>query len=134
MNITKSVKLICCILALVLCFLGFGVTMSFTKSSFFCAQKSGSVTETAIRLDEDVMEEICVCTISMLNQDMKYIRGNVVGLITRWQNRQFLLFFVAGWFLQYLFYYQSEECKEDGQLFLCRSAIVDYIHLKDSGE
>lgn len=134
MNITKSVKLICCILALVLCFLGFGVTMSITESSFLCAQKSGIFTETTICSDEDIIEEICVCTVSMLYQGMESIRGNVVGTITRWQNRQFLLLFVVGWFLQYLFYYQSEECKEDGQLFLCRSAIVDYIHLKDSGE
>lgn len=36
--------------------------------------------------------------------------------------------------LLYRSIYQSSESKEDGQLFSCRSVIIDYIHQKDSGE
>lgn len=134
MNVTKRVKLICCILASILWFLGFGVVLSTTESSFLFADNISSSTENTIRSDEQVVGETRVCTLSMLHQNMEILRGNTIDSMTRWKNREFLLFLVVGWFLQYLFYYQSEESKEDGQLFLCRSAIVDYIHLKDSGE
>lgn len=134
MNVAKRDKFICCILVSIVLFLGFGVAMSTTDSSCLYTSNSNITTESFLSSVEHNIAETRVCTVTMLNRGANIVCGNVNATMSRWQSRESLLFLVVGFFLQYLFSYQSAEMKEDGQLFLCRSAIVDYIHRKDSGE
>lgn len=133
MNVANVDKFICCMLATILLFMGIGVAMSANNSSSLCTENTTAFTDAVLSSVEYGIEEPTVCSLSMLNNSASIVQNSMTGMI-RWQDRGILMFFIVGSFLQYLFYYQSAECKEDGQLFLCRSAVVDYIHLKDSGE
>lgn len=133
MNVEMREKMICCMLAAILFFWGISAGSTAMNSSFSrLANLTGTTNETLCSV-KYITEETSVCTPAMLSKSIQMIRGNSARTMIRWQDRTVLLF-LAGVFLQYLFYYQSAESKEDGQLFLCRSVIVDYIHLKDSGE
>lgn len=131
MNAKMSRKILCCIVAVVLFILGISVEISAADSSFLDATNVTSTANQTLRSTEDIVEETPVCTPNMLQNSMNAIRGNMTSA-TRWQDRTMVLFLIVVSVLQFLFY-QSTEAKEDGQLFLCRSVIVDYIHLKDSG-
>lgn len=132
MNVKVSGKIICCLIAVIVLFLGIGAEVSATDSSFSRAINETSTTNQTLRSTEGILDEAPICTLSMLQDGMRGIHGNMTSVMNRWQDRTIVLFLVVGSFLQFLFY-QSTESKEDGQLFLCRSVIVDYIHLKDSG-
>ncbi len=131
MNAEIKQKIICCVLATIIFLWGISVVVTTANSSFLSSINVKSTTNTILCSTDHIMKESVVCIPSMLNKSMDAIRSRAGG---SWQNKSVYLFLVVGCFLQYLFYYQSAESKEDGQLFLCRSVIVDYIHLKDSGE
>lgn len=133
MNVKMNGKIICCLIAVIVLFLGISTEVSVADSSFSRATNETSTTGQMIRSSEVVMEEAPVCTISMLQSGTKLIRSNMMNAMNRWQSRAMILFVVVGSILQFLFY-QSAESKEDGQLFLCRSVIVNYIHQKDNGK
>lgn len=133
MGAAKSERFICCLLAIVLLFLGISVEIRNVDASFLRAKNEIGTTETII-CSADHVEEETVCTLNMLTNGNDILRGNVTSSMVRGQYRAILSFLIVGSFLQYLFYYQTAESKEDGQLFLCRTVVVDYIHLKDSGE
>lgn len=152
--ITKSQgRIICCVFAVILFFLGIGVEVTTTNSSFLCSQKAIGSTSTnnsesvantlhaMIYANRQIIEEAPVCTPSMLENRTEFLRANRLMSTLRRHSRVFFLILIAGIFLQYLLgrltqvnSYQGTECKEDGQLFLCRTVVVDYIHRKDSGE
>lgn len=133
MKVNVREKTICFILAIILFFLGMSVEISTADTSFSCSTNMKSTTESVIR-SANYVEEETVCTLNMLGNGCDFLRANMSSTITKGQYRAILSFLIVGSFLQYLFYYQSAESKEDGQLFLCRTVVVDYIHLKDSGE
>lgn len=131
MSYTKD-KWISFILAMLICFLGIGVEMT-TNNSSLCTKNTADTSALSVYLEEDKLTEPLLGEFFITNHNVN-AKNFVSASNVRWQNRTYLLVLIVGSFLQYLFCYQSAECKEDGQLFLCRSAIVDYIHLKDSGE
>lgn len=133
MGTVKGVKGLCCFLAVILLFLGMSVEVKNTNSSFLCSKTVIGGSRVTISMT-DYMEEEPLCTLNMLTNGSEIFRSNISNSMVRGSHRARLLFFIVGSFLQYLFFYQSAESKEDGQLFLCRTVVVDYIHLKDSGE
>lgn len=133
MSVAKNRKMICCLMAMILLFLGMSVELKSADTSFLCSKNHSCTTRTVIHA-ANYVEEKTVCTLNMLTNGNDVLRGNMTSSVIRGQYRAILVFLIVGSFLQYLFYYQSAESKEDGQLFLCRTVVVDYIHLKDSGE
>lgn len=134
MNGANIRNYICIVLAVACVFLGIGAAMPALDSASLCASNSEGALDSFLYSVNNTIEEPPVCTLTMLNHGADAIRGNMNGSFLRWQGRDVLLFLVVGCSLQYLFCYQSSESKEDGQLFSCRSLIVDYIHTRDSGE
>ncbi len=133
MGVAKREKIICCLIAIVLFFLGMSVDVNNADDSFLYSKNELKSAETTIR-SVNHMEEETVCTLNMIANRNDVFRSNIASFMVKGQYRAILSFLIVGSFLQYLFYYQSAESKEDGQLFLCRTVVVDYIHLKDSGE
>lgn len=134
MKVNEREKTICFVLAAILLFLGMSVEISTTNTSFSRVTNMENTTESMIRSAGSVVDGETVCTLNMLTNGSDFLRANMSSTITKGQYRAILSFLTVGSFLQYLFYYQTAESKEDGQLFLCRTVVVDYIHLKDSGE
>lgn len=134
MKVKKWKKNICCILATILLFFGMSGDVSVTDSSFLCTSNIASTTETSIAATEIGIIVPAVCTLNMLKGGSQAICSVVGGAVFRWQNKVYFSAFFLTAYLLYRSIYQSTESKEDGQLFLCRSVIVDYIHQKDSGE
>jgi len=134
MNIEQREKIVCYILAVVLCLWGMSVAGPTANSSFSRVLNEVGAASATLSSVEHIVEADVVCIPNFMNKNSGVVRNNVSNSTIRWQDRGVLLFFVVGVFQQYLFYYQSAECKEDGRIFSCRTAIVDYIHLKDSGE
>ena len=122
-------RFICCAVAAIMFFIGMCLDTTKIDSSFSYMMLDASA-ETINSVDY-LTDDVDACTLDMLAKGTMSIRGNVFGSMNKWQNRAVLLLLVVGSALQYLFYYQSEECKEDGQLLLCRSVAVNYIHQKD---
>lgn len=120
-------RIICYMVAVIMFFMGMCLETTKADSSFSCATNATATTLSSV---DYISADVDNCTLDMLNKPTLSIRGNMSSSISRWQGRM-VLFFVVGLGLQYLFYYQSEECKEDGQLLLCRSVAVNYIHQKD---
>lgn len=134
MRVNAREKTICFVLAIILLFLGMSVEMSAFDTSFSRTTNMESTTESMIRSVDPVVDGETVCTLNMLGNSSDFLRLHMPSSITKGQYRAILSFLTVGSFLQYLFYYQTAESKEDGQLFSCRTVVVDYIHLKDSGE
>lgn len=142
MMIKTQERIICCVVAVILFILGIGVELATTDSSFLCTLNPMSTAEAVYALDasgeaqlyavHQTIQEAPVCTLSMLGKGMESFRCvRMTQTIT----------LLVGLFLQGLLgrlkqedSYQSAESREDGQLFLCRAVIVNYIHKKDSGE
>lgn len=124
-------KIICCIMAVILFFSGMCVDNSTADSSFLHASKE---TSSSIRSASYIADEIASCTTDMLGKGSSTIRLTMGNQVSKGQSRTILIFSIVGAILQYLLYYQSSECREDGRLLLCRSVAVDYIHLKDGGK
>lgn len=128
-------KLICMLIVIILFFRGIGVVSVTSGSSFSDSVNVSDIMSEVLYAVDYVVEEPVVCIPAMLSKGFSFSSHiAVAGNTIRWQNREVLLFLVVGVFLQYLFSYQSAEGREDGQLFLCRKMIVDYIHRMDSGE
>ena len=130
MQMTRE-KMICCIMAVMLLLSGMCVESSATDSSFSHASEEAFST---IRSASYVADEIASCTTDMLGKGNASIRLNTGNYVNRGQSRIILLFLYVGAILQYLLYYQSSEHRENGQILLCRSVAVDYIHQKDGGK
>ena len=126
----KYEKQICLIIVIAMFFAGRCFEMLETDSSFLCA-KNAYVSSDAIEADSYVVESTAICPLNMIYNGTTTICRNLGNSVMRWQGSAVLLFCIVGMFSQYLFYYQSCECKEDGQLLLCRSVAVKYIHQKD---
>ena len=114
-------------------FTGMCLEMVQTDSSFLCAKKMNAETG-VLEADSLVMDEVSVFTLDMIHNSTSMIFRGMGNTMIKWQGSAVLLFSIVGTFLQYLFYYQSCECKEDGQLLLNRSIAVKYIHQKDGGK
>ncbi len=149
-------RIVCYIFAVILFFLGIGVEITTTNSSFLCSLNVASTTDMTSTVsaistgvtsnamlysNNQVIEEVPVCTLGMLASRTEALRGNMSISVLRKQSRGAFFILIAGIFLQYLLgrliqegSYQGTESREDGQLFLCRTVVVDYIHRKDSGE
>lgn len=121
-------KKVCCIMAVILLLSGMCVENFNADSSFLRVSEETSST---MRSASYVADEIASCTTDMLGKGNISIRTNVSNQVNRVQSRMILLFLYVGAILQYLLYYQSSEHRENGQLSLCRSMAVDYIHQKD---
>lgn len=122
-------RIICCMLTAIMFFVGMCLEICETDSSF--SYKDSMHLEEIVSCENYVVEDVEACTLDMLNQGFVSARSITVNSMSRWQSKAILLFLIVGEFLQYLFYYQSEECKEDGQLLLCRTVAVKYIHQMD---
>ena len=133
MGAVKQKRLVCYILVIALLFLGVSVGEKYADASFVYPENEISTTGTIMSASSYVEKED-VCTLNMLSGSNSVLRSNFTDSMLRGSYRDILSLFIVGSFLQYLFYYQTAESKEDGQLFLCRTVVVDYIHLKDSGE
>ena len=125
-------RYISCIFAVILFFLGIGAEITAVDSLSLHAIFSDN-TQSAISSSEEIIENAMVCTTNMLRSEIRAGRTAKTGGIYQWQGKAVAVFLVVGNFLQFL-YYQSSEGKEDGQIFSSRTMVVDYIHLKDSGE
>lgn len=130
----KGKKRICCLCATILLFLGMSVSGAIADSTFLHVHNATSVSNAFLSSAEQYIQETSVCTVDMLSRSFQNASINRNASIGKGQHRLCLSAFHVANFMQYLFYYQSSELKEDGQLFNCRSLIVDYIHLRDSGE
>lgn len=126
--IKKFEKHICLIVVIAMFFIGMCLENAETDSSFLCTR---NIESDAIEAENYVMDTTTVCTLDMIHNGTSSICRVLGSPMMRWQGSAILLFCIVGMFLQYLFYYQSCECKEDGQLLLCRSVAVKYIHQKD---
>ena len=115
-------KQICFIMVIVMFFVGMCLEMAETDSSFLYANLVNAEAD-AIEAENYVMDQETVFALDMMH--------NRILTICRGLGNTILFFSIVGISLQYLFYYQSSEIKEDGQLFLCRSVAVRYIHQKD---
>jgi len=124
-------KFICCVMAVILLFLGMCVETATLDSSFLCASEGASST---IRSASYIVDEMESCTTDMLGKGTSSLRFNVGTQATRGQSRTVLIFWVVGAILQYLLYYQGAEARGDRNVVLCRSVAVDYIHQKDGGK
>ena len=123
-------KQICIIIVIAMFFVGMCLEIAETDSSFLCA-KNTYVELNAMEEENDVIDSTTVCTLDMIHNGTSSICRGLGNPVMRWQGSAVVLFCIVGMFLQYLFYYQSCECKEDGQLLLCRSVAVKYIHQQD---
>ena len=125
-------KYMCCLFAVILFFLGIAAEV-FAVDSLPLHAIFSDYSQSSISSTEEIVANDMVCTTNMLRSEIRVGRTVKTGGIYQWQGRTVAVLFVVGNFLQFL-YYQSSEGKEDGQLFACRTMIVDYIHLRDSGE
>ena len=69
MNVARGNKLVCCILASILIFVGVGVALSTSNSSFLRAENSHNTTHTNAYIystGHDI-EETVMCTLSMIH-------------------------------------------------------------------
>lgn len=124
-------QIICCMMAAILLFMGMSVDAKAAKSSVYCGTTEENAYLSSVSY---IVEDVVICTPGMLiKNNILVARVNTAPSVLKW-NRMVPLIPILGTFLQYLFLYQKAESKEDAQLFLCRSLIIDYIHLKDSGE
>lgn len=130
----KGKKRVCCLCATILLFLGISVSGAIADSAFLHVHNATSASNTFLSSAEQFVQETSICTVDMLSRGFQNASINRNASIGKGQHRLYLSAFHVANFMQYLFYYQSSELKEDGQLFNCRSLIVDYIHLRDSGE
>ena len=126
----KYEKPICLIIVIAMFFVGMCLEMAKTDSSFLCANTI-NMESNAIEAENYVMDKTTECTLNMIHNGTSVVCRGLGNSMMRWQGSAIMLFCIVGMFLQYLFYYQSSECKEDGQLLLCRSVAVKYIHQKD---
>lgn len=124
-------RLICCLIAVILFFMGMCIEKSITDSSFLCASNEVSST---IRSASYVADEVESCTTDMLGKGTSALRLSVGNHANRGQSKAVFIFFVVGVILQYLLYYQRAEGRDENQLVVCRSVAVDYIHQKDGGK
>lgn len=128
-------KLICCIIAVILFFSGMCLEVIETDSFFAYGMNE---TDATIYSADYIEDTLAICTVDMLRGGASVIRGSMSESDARWQSKVLLMSLFGGLFLQYLLgrlmqagAYQSEEFKEDGQLFLCWGVAVNYIHQKD---
>ena len=126
----KFEKQICFIIAFGMFFAGMCLEVVETDSSFLCA-KNTYAESSVLEAEDYLLEEMSAFTLDMMYNGTSAICRGLGQSMIRWRGSGILLFCIVGMFLQYLFYYQSTECKEDGQLLLCRSVAVKYIHQKD---
>lgn len=129
----KYEKLICLIIVIGMFFTGMCLEMVQADSSFLCAKNIDAADE-FIEAESLVMEDMAVFTLNMIHNSTATICRGLEHSSLRWYGSAAVLFSIVGMFLHYLFYYQSCECKEDGQLLLNRSIAVKYIHQKDGGK
>ncbi len=123
----KNGKMIMCLVASILFF--FGMCLEFVQidSSFLYVNATDA---TVIRMVDHTIDGQEACILGMIKKESSTNRHNTYNHV-RWQPREVLLFLIIGVFQQYLFTYQSAECKEDGQLLLCRYVPIGYIHQQD---
>ena len=132
MKVKMNGKSICCLLAVILFFMGIGAEITAVDSLSLHTYFSNA-SQSAIGSSEEVSTDVLMCTPSMLRSEMRASRGYRAGSLLQWQAKSAAVLFVVGNLLKFQ-YYQSSEGKEDGQIFSSRTRIVDYIHLRDSGE
>ena len=134
MVIKRRKRYICLVMVFILFFLGMGIDVSNTDSSFSYNSSYINAQETYPQETEVSVFSPAICTLNMIRGGSQSLYNVSNSAIIRYHNK---VYFSAFFLIAYLLYrsiYQSSECKEDGQLFLCRSVIIDYIHQKDSGE
>lgn len=130
----RNERVILCLIACILFFVGMCLDMAMTDSSLLHANDIATAT---ISLVDYIEESEEVCTVGMLRKETGSIRS-ITDSSFRWQSKAVLLLLVVGMFLQALLgrlirarSYQRAECKEDGQLLLCRYVSISYIHQQD---
>ena len=123
-------KQICLIIAFVMFFAGMCLDIPEADASFCCTNNE-EASAYVFEEESSVLTEASVCTLSMIYNGTASLCRGLSNSLLRGHGGTVILLSIVGFFLQYLFYYQSEECKEDGQLLLCRSVAVKYIHQKD---
>ena len=133
MKVRKWQKNMCCILAIILFVLGMNGDVVSVDASFLRSSNSVGTTDASLLAVDIGIEDPDVCTLNMLRTGSQTFI-NFTGGMGNWKNKVYLSAFFIGAYLLYLAIYQSAEIKEDGQLFLCRSVTINYIHQKDSGE
>ncbi len=127
----KNEKRICFALAIIMFFVGMCLEITEIDSSFLYANTMVAHPE-VIEVEDYVMDETAGCTLNMISNNTVSICRSLNNSMTRLQGAGVLMLFCfVGMALQYLFIYQSAECKEDAQLLLCRFVAVRYIHQQD---
>ena len=126
----KQEKLICIIIVIGMFFSGMCLEFTQIDSSFLCA-KDMDAEGSLLEEDSLLVSGASIFTLDMMRNSTSLICRELGNSSARHHGGIVLLFSVVGAFSQYLFFYQSCECKEDGQLLLCRSVAVKYIHQKD---
>lgn len=129
--VKEKKRIICCVMAVILLFVGMCVETSTTDSSFLRASKEASST---IRSASYIAEEVESCTTDMLGKGTSTLRLNVGNHGSKGQGKAIFIFLIVGAILQDLLYYQRTEGQDERQFVLCRSVAVDYIHQKDGGK
>lgn len=129
--VKEKERIICCVIAVILFFMGMCVETSTIESSF---SDASNATTSTIRSASFIADEEESCTTDMLGKGTSTLRLNVGNYAGKGQSKAVFIFLIVGAILQYLLYYQRAEGRDENQFVLCRSVAVDYIHQKDGGK
>ncbi len=123
-------KLICCIIAAILLFMGMCQDIAETDSSFLCTDLEYA--NTAISSVDCITESADSCTSEMIgkNNSMWSLHGEFVRNVIRW-DKSVLLSMIAGALLQYLLYFYSIINGQCYEILHSGTVAVNYIHHKD---
>lgn len=123
-------KLIYCILAAIMLFIGICQDTTETDSLFLCANLEYA--NVAISSVDYLGENTEPCTSEMIgkNNSMTSLRGELGRSVVRW-DRNVMLFAIVGAILQYLLYLRSTSKGEYYEILHSGTVAVDYIHHKD---
>ncbi len=121
-------RILCCLTALIILFAGLPLEMEQMDPFAFCTQNSSS---SYVEPVSYIANDQPLVTLSMLKQPLLTARVVESHFGTRLVTRLILQAVSVDTLRHILSFYQYEETKEDGQLFLCRCVAIDFIHLMD---
>ncbi len=121
-------RILCCLTALIILFAGLPLEMEQMDSFAFCTQNSSN---SYVEPVSYIADDEPVVTLSMLKQPVLTSRVVEMRLATKLVTRLIFQAISMDTLRHILSFYQYEETKEDGQLFLCRCVAIDFIHLMD---
>lgn len=122
-------RLLCCVVAVILFFIGMCLETAETDSSFLYAKTMN--VESAISSVDYLVESTDSCTTEMIGKNNTIsLRGEMGRNAIRW-DRSILLSIIVGAILQYLLYLNSAVRGEKYAILHSETVAVNYIHHKD---